>query len=111
MREVIIMTLGFAIKVFAEIGVVLLIAYGIMNEEKLVAFEREFGAVIKFAFRKYILKTIPNKKRTNDRTNMEIRHMEVRNIEVPVHTVRRHRAEIKKFPAESRQVKHFNEVA
>ena len=111
MREVIIMTLGFAIKVFLEIGVVLLIAYGIMNEEKLVAFERELGAVIRFALIKYVLKTVPNKNRTNDRTNKEMSRMEVRNIEVPVHTVRLRRAEIKKFPADGSQAKHFSEVA
>ncbi len=105
------MTLGFAIKVFLEIGVVLLIAYGIMNEEKLVAFERELGAVIRFAFRKYVLKNVSNKNRTNDRTNKEMSRMEVRNIEVPVHTIRRHRAEIKKFPADGRQTKHFSDVA
>ncbi len=104
------MTLGFAIKVFAEIAVVLLIAYGIMNEERLVAFERELGAVLKFAFKKYVLKTQPNKQRTNKRTNAENRRMEVRSVEVSSNAVRHHRAEIKAFPARKEQVV-FGEVA
>lgn len=104
------MTLGFAIKVFIEIAVVLLIAYGIMNEEKLVAFEQELGKVIKFAFKKYVLKVQPNKQRTNCRTNRENHNMEVRNIEVPASTVKKHRAEIKAFP-QKRAHKSIVEVA
>ena len=42
------MTLGFGIKVIFEVLIVLLIAYGIMNEEKLIAFEDELYPVIKF---------------------------------------------------------------
>lgn len=55
------MTLSFAIKVLFEIGAVLLIAYGYKNEEKLIAFEKELAAVLKFVFKKYILKQVPNK--------------------------------------------------
>jgi len=54
--EVIEMTLGFAIKVILEVLVVMLIAYGIWNEEKLVAFEEELFPVLRFCFNKYILK-------------------------------------------------------
>lgn len=58
------MTLGFAVKIIIEVLVVLLIAYGIMNEEKLVAFEDELYPVLKFCFRKYILRNIPEKAKT-----------------------------------------------
>ncbi len=56
------MTLGFGIKVIFEVAVVLLIVYGIMNEEKLIAFEDELAPVLRFCFHKYILKDV---KRTN----------------------------------------------
>lgn len=56
------MTLGFGIKLFFEIMMVLLIAYGIMNEEKLIAFEDELYPVLKFCFRKYILRNIKTNK-------------------------------------------------
>lgn len=49
------MTLGFGIKVALEIIVVLLIGYGIMNEEKLIAFEDELVPVLKFCYKKYIV--------------------------------------------------------
>ena len=50
------MTLGFGIKVIFEILMVLLIVYGIFNEEKLIDFEEELFPVLKFCFHKYILK-------------------------------------------------------
>ena len=57
------MTLGFIIKIIIEVFVVLLIGYGIMNEEKLVAFEDELFPVLKFCFHKYILKDLKKKQR------------------------------------------------
>lgn len=57
------MTLGFAIKIILEVFVVLLIAYGIMNEEKLVAFEDELYPVLRFCFRKYILRNTDKKEK------------------------------------------------
>ncbi|MCQ2460718.1 MAG: hypothetical protein MJ115_01050 [Clostridia bacterium] len=50
------MTLGFIIKVIFEVLMVLLIVYGIFNEEKLIAFEDELYPVLKFCVHKYILK-------------------------------------------------------
>lgn len=58
------MTLGFGIKVFFEIIGVLLIAYGIMNEEKLVEFENELWPVLKFCYHKYVKKDIRRKSQT-----------------------------------------------
>lgn len=75
------MTAGFGIKVLFEVAVVLLIAYGYMNEEKLIAFEQEFFAIIKFCVKKYITKTYQPKK-----------------AQAPVAAKRTHRAEIKMFP-------------
>ncbi|MDD6808250.1 MAG: hypothetical protein PUD72_07400 [Oscillospiraceae bacterium] len=75
------MTVGFGIKVLLEVAVVLLIAYGYMNEEKLIAFEREFYAIMKFCVKKYILKTYQPKK-----------------AQVKPQAKITHRAEIKVFP-------------
>lgn len=55
------MTTSFALKVFFEIGLVMLIVYGYKNEEKLIDFETELFAVLKFAFKKYVLKTAGRK--------------------------------------------------
>ncbi|MDO5448710.1 MAG: hypothetical protein Q4F70_03785 [Clostridia bacterium] len=56
------MTLGFGIKVILEVAVILLITYGIFNEDKLIAFEDELAPVLRFCFHKYILKDV---KKTN----------------------------------------------
>lgn len=58
------MTLGFGIKVILEVAVVLLIVYGILNEEKLVAFENELAPVLRFCFHKYILKDAQKTNKT-----------------------------------------------
>lgn len=50
------MTYTFAFETFFEIGLVLLIAYGYKNEEKLIAFEQELLAFTKSLIGKYILK-------------------------------------------------------
>lgn len=104
------MTLTFALKIFFEIGMVLLIAYGIYNEEKLVAFEKEIFPVLKFAFRKYILgeqkKVI---KKSED-------HIQVKEIEVPASVFAEKknekkgekRAQIRSFPTSKREVSHIN---
>ena len=68
------MTLGFGIKVIFEIAAVLLIVYGVLNEEKLIAFEDELAPVLRFCFHKYILKDI---KRTN-KTPVASQHKVVR---------------------------------
>ena len=52
------MTLGFGIKVILEVAVILLITYGIFNEDKLIAFEDELAPVLRFCFHKYILKDL-----------------------------------------------------
>ncbi|MBQ3897328.1 MAG: hypothetical protein II742_02390 [Clostridia bacterium] len=67
------MTLGFAIKVILEVLVVMLIAYGIWNEEKLVAFEEELFPVLKFCFNKYILKKNVRTKKTPVRRKAAIK--------------------------------------
>ena len=56
------MTLGFGIKIILEIAAILLITYGIFNEDKLIAFEDELAPVLRFCFHKYILKDL---KKTN----------------------------------------------
>lgn len=55
------MELGFIIRVILEVLAVLLVCYGITIEEKLIEFEDEMFAIIKFCFKKYVLK---NQKRT-----------------------------------------------
>ncbi|GEM_PF-2583179 len=56
------MTLGFAVKVFFELALILLIVYGVLNEDKLIAFEDELAPVLKFCVHKYILKDLKTKK-------------------------------------------------
>lgn len=58
------MTLGFGIKVIFEVAIVLLIVYGILNEEKLIAFEDELAPVLRFCFHKYILKDVNRTHKT-----------------------------------------------
>ena len=55
------MNTAFAFKIFLEIGAILLIAYGYMNEEKVIEFERELFKVMKFIVNKYVFKTYNNK--------------------------------------------------
>lgn len=86
------MTAGFALKIFFEIGLIFMIAYGYKNEQKLIAFERELFAVLKFAFKKYVLHKTPNKKANAQRTNMQ------RPANVEAHKT--HRAEVRRFPVE-----------
>ncbi|NLL63330.1 MAG: hypothetical protein GX241_03670 [Ruminococcaceae bacterium] len=50
------MTLGFGVKILFEVVAVLLIVYGILNEDKLIEFETEMRKIIKFCFKKYVFK-------------------------------------------------------
>lgn len=105
------MTTSFALKIFFEIGLVMLIFYGYKNEDKLIEFETELFAVLKFAFRKYVLKSTGKK---NVRTANTASHKEAQ-AQRPVATAlsavyegtgtpatRRVRAEIKAFPVENK---------
>lgn len=86
------MTLGFALKIFFEIGMVMLIAYGIIHEDKLIAFENELAPLLKFMFKKYILKEkapVSGKK-----ANAHCEHREA----VRRSAKTQHRAEIKRLP-------------
>ncbi len=99
------MTTSFALKIFFEIGLVLLIAYGYKNEEKLIEFETELFAVLKFAFRKYVLKSTGKKKSEKLENGKSIPQ---RQADAPASTsvyagtgtpaTRRVRAEIREFP-------------
>lgn len=93
------MTTSFALKIFFEIGLVMLIAYGYKNEDKLIEFEAELFAFMKFAFKKYILKN--NNKKTSAKTASSSRKSVSAQKSVPVKADsprRRVRAEIKSFP-------------
>lgn len=71
------MNTAFALKIFLEIGAILLIAYGYMNEEKVIAFERDLFKVVKFAVRKYVVRT---HKRENTRPIENVRPIAGQNI-------------------------------
>lgn len=109
------MTTSFALKIFFEIGLVMLIVYGYKNEDKLIAFEAELFAILKFAFRKYVLKN--SGKRTNARRSVQAAanraaatnktataNSVAQGVSAPVYSgtgtaaTRRVRAEIKAFP-------------
>lgn len=99
------MTTSFALKIFFEIGLVLLIAYGYKNEDKLIEFETELFAVLKFAFRKYVLKSTGKKtsvKVESRRTATQKQAVVTASTSVYAGTgtpaTRRVRAEIKEFP-------------
>ena len=89
------MTTSFALKIFFEIGLVMLIAYGYKNEDKLIEFETELFAILKFAFRKYILK---NTGKKNVRNTVVRQTVSQQSYVVAEHGVCRNRAEIKAFP-------------
>lgn len=88
------MTLGFGIKIVLEVVAVMLIAYGILNEEKLIAFEDELFPVLKFCFKKYVLRQ--NMKQTRTK----------KPAPAPVH-----RAEIKVLPSRKTDVRSHQNVA
>ncbi len=101
------MTTSFALKIFFEIGLVMLIVYGYKNEDKLIEFETELFAVLKFAFRKYVLKSTGKKnvRNTNTVSRREAHGQRpVGSAPVAVYegtgtpATRRVRAEIKAFP-------------
>ncbi len=92
------MTLGFGIKIVFEVIAVMLVVYGFINEEKLIEFEDEMFAIIKFCIKKYILKTYKksNKKRVAPRQEN-------------IRPVASHKATIKAFPG--KQVRVHKDVA
>lgn len=101
------MTTSFALKIFFEIGLVMLIVYGYKNEDKLIEFETELFAVLKFAFRKYVLKST-GKKNVRVANTASHKEIQVQRPLVPASAAmyegtgtpatRRVRAEIKAFP-------------
>ncbi len=99
------MTTSFALKIFFEIGLVMLIVYGYKNEDKLIEFETELFAVLKFAFRKYVLKNT-GKKNSRANTAHSVSQEKVATVSTPANVyagtgtpaTRRVRAEIKAFP-------------
>lgn len=98
------MTFGFGIKIVFEVMAVMLVLYGVINEEKLIEFEDEMFAILKFCIKKYILKT--NKKpvkRSNKPQNRVVRPKE------NIRPVASHKATIKQFPG--KQVRVHNNVA
>lgn len=98
------MSFGFGIKIVFEVIAVMLVLYGVINEEKIIAFEDEMFAIIKFCIKKYILKS--NKK--NVKRSRTAQKKVVRTKE-NIRPVVSHKATIKQFPV--KQVGVRNNVA
>ena len=88
------MTTSFALKIFFEIGLVLLIVYGYKNEDRLIAFESELFAIIKFVLKKYVFGRVRTEK-TRNKTVAEV------NPSVEVSHICYTGAQIREFPVSS----------
>ena len=79
------MTTAFAVKTFFEIAAVLMVVLGILNEDKLIAFEQNVTRIVKRKIRMYRRRKAIEKRRAqgthlkvaSDRKNAPIRRQSV----------------------------------
>lgn len=79
------MTMAFAVKTLLEIAAVLLVVFGILNEDKMIIFERNAARIIKKKIRMYRRRKAIEKRRAqgkhlrvaSDRKNAPVRRQSV----------------------------------